>query len=314
MARPAPRPGHLPPPAVSDIPARQNDPALLKLLRAKSAAYDWTQRLYTIQFFTLVVLPLILAIWQRLSPGISWLTGAVGFLLVVADWKLVEPTQKRWKGFGAAFQEQFDCALFGTPWRGDRNGSPPSAELIHRWSGRHPSTNGLKDWYSPVVGGLPPLAATIVCQRTNGLWNGTMRERYAVCIQALVVTLIIALLAVTLGVGVTARTVFAAVGLALPLFRWVFKEMTQQKEAGAASQKVVERAEKLWRRLLDGGARERPAIEQEIRELQNDIFDQRRLDHQVFSWVYSWWRESDEQTMHAGAEALVSEYLRTRSP
>ena len=83
------------------------------------------------------------------------------------------------------------------------------------------------------------MAATIVCQRTNGLWNGTMRERYAVCIQALVVTLIIALLAVTLGVGVTARTVFAAVGLALPLFRWVFKEMTQQKEAGAASQKVV---------------------------------------------------------------------------
>jgi hypothetical protein len=266
--------------------------------------------LYTLQFFTLVMLPLILATWQRLSPGMAWLTGAIGFLLVVADWQLIEPAQKRWKRFGAIFQEQFDCTLFGVPWRRDRNGAPPSAELIHQWSGRHPSTEGLKDWYSPLVGGLPPLAATIVCQRTNGYWNGTVRERHAESIQVGVGILLIVLLGVTLGVGITARTVFAAAGLSLPLFRWVFKEVTQQKEASSASRSVVERADKLWRRLLDGEARKTPqATEQEIRELQNDIFDQRRRDQQVFKWAYSWWRGSDEETMHAGAEALVQEYL-----
>lgn len=313
MSGPAARPGAAPLEALNDIPVRQNDPAMMKLLRAKCAAYDWAQRLYLLQFFTLVILPLGIATWQMLSSEAAWLTGAIGFLLVVVDWLIIERAQKRWKGLGAAFQELFDCTVFVLAWRRDRNGPPPSAELIHRWSERHSSADQLSNWYDRVVGELPPLAAVIVCQRTNGNWNGTMRERYALTLQASVAVLIVVLLAMTLGTGATGRSVFAAVGLTLPLFRWVFKEMTQQHEASSASLNVVERADKLWRQVLDGDVRVKPhAIEQEMRELQNDIFDQRRRDPQVFRWVYSSWRDADEKTMHVGAAALVEEYRRAK--
>ena len=199
-------------------------------------------------------------------------------------------------------------ATFHLPRRRERNGPPPSAEAIHRWSARHPSVEGLQNWYSPLVGTLPLLAATVVCQRTNGYWNGTMRERYANTIQAGVVVLIIAVIAVTLSVGISWPTSFAAAGLSLPLLRWVLKEITQQREASAASRRVVERADGLWRKILEGADSASDSVQQQVRELQNDILDQRRRDPMVFGWVYSWRRTADEETMRVGAECLITEY------
>lgn len=297
---------------LNDLPKRQNDPDMLKLLRAKSAAYDWAQHLYRLQFVTLVVLPLVLAVWQRLSPSVSWIVGATGLLLILTDWWLIEPTQKRCKTLGAMFQELFDCTLFHLPLRRERNGLPPSAEIIHKWSARHPSVEGLQNWYSPLVETLPGPAATVVCQRTNGYWNSSMRTRYAETIKGSLAVLIVLVIAVTLSAEISTRSIVAAVGLCLPLLRWASNEMTQQKEASSTSQRVVERADRLWRRLVDGNDKPE-AIQQESRELQNDIFDQRCRDQQIFKWVYSSWREADEQTMHVGVEALVQEYFGTTS-
>jgi hypothetical protein len=71
---------------------------------------------------------------------------------------------------------------------------------------------------------------------------------------------------------------------------------------------VVDRAEGLWRKLLERGESDLVEIQQDARELQNDIFDQRKRDPMVFGWVYSMWRAEDEETMHVGADALVAEY------
>jgi hypothetical protein len=75
---------------------------------------------------------------------------------------------------------------------------------------------------------------------------------------------------------------------------------------------VVNRSEGLWLKLLERGESGPVEIQQDARELQNDIFDQRKRDPMVFGWVYSMWRTEDEETMHVGAEALVAEYTRVR--
>jgi hypothetical protein len=299
-------------PTLNDIPARQNESHMLKLLRAKTAAYDRAQWLYCLQFVTLVVAPVVLAVWQRLSPGASWVAGAIALLLVITDVYPVEPIQKRWKFFGALFQEQFDCTLFHLQWRRDRNGPPPSSEEVHRWSTRHQALDGLRDWYSPVVGCLPPLAATVVCQRINGYWNATMRSRYSATVQGAVFVLVIIVLGVTLSADLSARTVFAASAFSLPLIRWISKEITYQREAATASRRVVERTDRLWDKLVEADVTTH-VLQQDIRELQNDILDQRRRDPMVFGWAYSWWRAKDEETMRVGAEELVEEYSRTGS-
>ena len=295
---------------VSEIPARQNEPDMLRLLQAKTAAYDAAQRLYRLQFLLLAVVPLLLAIAQRISPEIGWLTGGAGVFALLVDLLLVEPAQKRRKKLGATFQERFDCELFGLPWR-DHHGNVPPRELVQEWADRHSSDEELKIWYRPVVGSVPAIAATIICQRINGYWNSRMRERYAQRIQAVGWIILVATVVLALSMNIELRTVLVAGGLAAPVLRWVLKEMIQQREASEASRKVVQRSDRLWQRLLSSAKRSSVAgIEHEIRELQNDIFTQRCRDPQVFRWVYERWRARDEEIVQAGAEELVAEYRR----
>lgn len=295
------------------IVARQNDPPLLALLRAKSAAYDAARVLAAAQFGCLVVLPVCLAVAQKFFiADAAWVAGAVGLVLVGLDLFLLEPVQKRRKNLGARFQERFDCTLYGIQWRADRIGPLPSPEDLHVWSGRHSSDEGLRDWYSPELGPLPRLAAVIACQRTNGRWNSAMRTRYVRAIWVVMVLSVVGVFALSLWTDIQLRTLIAAIGLSVPLLRWTIKEVTQQNEAGTASQRVVERADRLWRAVLVGGATSQE-LEQSIRELQNDIFDQRRRDPMVWAWVYERWRDADETTMHAAAGAMAVEYRRSNA-
>jgi hypothetical protein len=53
-----------------------------------------------------------------------------------------------------------------------------------------------------------------------------------------------------------------------------------------------------------------PSLESDSRELQNDLFDQRRDSPPIFRWAYARFRDVDEAAMQHAAEALVVDYER----
>jgi hypothetical protein len=234
-----------------------------------------------------------------------------GLALFALDYCWLEPGQKVLKTLGAKMQERFDCTVLDLPWRADRHGAEPTPEEIVRWSRKHPSTAGLRDWYSPVVGRLPLDLARVACQRASGVWNASMRRRYADALVAVAVGVALLLVALAYGTGRSVEGLLTALATLLPLGRWTLREQKSQRESAGKSERVRDRATRLWRRLLDGdGDADVEEVRRDARELQNDVYDQRKGDQQLFAFVYRRFRDRDEEEMQVAAEALVAEYER----
>lgn len=289
-----------------EIHLRQNTPEMIALLQAKCGAYDAAQRLYEWQFGLLFVLPLASALLKFIAPAATPWVLILGAAVVVVDLKVLEPLQKEYKRFGALFQERFDCSLFQLPWRTDRIGHPPTHEVERKWALRHPTRADLVGWYPSVVERLPRQAAIAVCQRASGSWNAEMRHRYARSLWIANVALLALPVCLGLWRSESLLAVLGWIGVMAPVFRWLWREARQQTDAATAGDKVAERAQKLWQRVTVGAC---PSdVSAELRELQNDIYDQRRRDPQVFRWVYELYRDDDEETMQAVADRMVKEY------
>jgi len=156
---------------------------------------------------------------------------------------------------------------------------------------------------------LPHVASVAICQRANGRWNSTMRQRFGRHLLFFAGAIATALVLLALAQGATVLAWGSWLYLALPIFTWLCREGEKQRESAAAAQKLADRAERLWKRLLTGATA--AAVTPEMRELQNDIFDQRKRDQQIFSWVYARYRSDDEASMQTVAELLADEYRRT---
>lgn len=284
----------------------QNSPGMLKLLRAKCAAYDKAQGVYRWQFSISVLLALCLAAMRAILPATAHYAAVGGIIIFLLDWALLEPQQKKLKLIGATLQEMFDCEVLALPWREQRVGPKLAVEDVERWASRHPSNVGLHNWYAAELVQLPLPFARVACQRSNARWNGDMRDRYARHLAVAAVLLASALLLSGILLGAALLTVLEWGATLLPLPMWMLREATRQRTSADDSRRVATRADQLWQRLLAG--EDAKALEGDVRELQNDIFDQRRRDQQVFAWVYRRYRTEDERLMKVGAQAFVDEY------
>jgi hypothetical protein len=294
----------------NDIPATQNRAPMLDLLRAKCALYDAVQRLYVVQAWATVGLPVVLSILKLLLfPALSEPAAVAGLLLLGADLGWLDPKQKQWRALAARAQEMFDVEVLSLPDHSARTGPALDAEAVGRWARKHPSPAGLRNWYPVAVGHLPVEFGRVVCQRANGAWNGIMRRRFAVAIRAaagLIIAIVVIALLITRGAVWDLLTWLATLS---PALSWAVRESKRQMESAEASDTVKERSSALWRALLAGAVTPEAAL-LESRTLQDDIHDQRRQDQQVFGWVYARFRSEQEEEMKVGAEALVGEYQR----
>jgi hypothetical protein len=203
-------------------------------------------------------------------------------------------------------QEAFDCEVLRLPARPDF-APHPAGEKIRKWASRHPSIHGLRDWYSPVFRSLPLPFARVACQRSGLYWTADLREHFAFRLR---IACGIILLALLVGGVVQNASVPEAISWCLtaaPLFVWLAREATRQREAAAANRALIASAEKVWARMLKNDSSDGDSL-QAARELQNEIFNQRKNSPQMFPWVYRTTREGNEEAMHSGAERLLAEY------
>jgi len=294
-------------PTRNRIPEAQNEPRMLDLLRAKTALYDATQTLYVWQFYCSVVFAIGLLLIKIFAPIAAQPVALGSVLLFAVDWGLLDPRQKELRTLAARMQEVFDCQLFEIPYRTDRVGAKPDAEVIANWSRKRPSTSQLRNWYSPEVGQLPLPLARVACQRSSANWNARMRTRFSGWLKSGSILLVLAITLYAVLAHKSAGDWAFWAATILPMVSWSLREARRQAEAAEASTKIAERGRKLWERLLNGSASDEE-IAQETRELQNDIFDQRRRDQQVFGWVYRKYRDHDEETMRIGVADLVDQW------
>lgn len=294
---------------LNEIADRQNSWEMMELLRAKSALYDASQLCYRIQFWLMVVASVALGALKIVAPRSTTYVDLASIALLVLEVLMLDPLQSKWRIDAASMQEAFDCEVLRLPARPDF-APHPEGEKIKKWASRHPSIHGLRDWYSPVLSSLPLAFARVACQRSGLYWTADMREHYAFRLYIACAMILLALLVAGVVKNATVAEAISWCLTAAPLFVWLAREATRQRETAAANRSLVANADKLWARMLKNDLSAEDSL-QAARELQNEIFNQRKSSPQMFPWVYRTTREGNEEAMHSGAERLLLGYRAT---
>jgi hypothetical protein len=292
----------------NEIPLKQNQPRMIALLRAKCERYDFARKLFRLEVVITVIAPAVALVVALIAPGVVPYAAAYGVIALVVGFGL-ERLQESASSQGAKLQELFDRELFDLEWRAEESGTKPAPEDVTEWARRHPDENELENWYPPEVGKLPLSLARIACQRSNGWWDSRMRNRYSDFLVAIAVaTAAIVLIGMAM-FDSRVLFLFELLFALSPIFIWSTREATKHRRLARERERIQERSERAWNDALSGRLNDEQ-LETVSRELQAEIYHQRKANAQMFAWAYSKYRNSNEEAMRVGVRELVAEFDR----
>ena len=295
------------------IKTEQNTRRQLERLGAQRQLYATAKAIFGWQLFLSGLVTVALAFLAIAQPSLKGLAVGWGILLTLADLFWLTPWQKHLRGTAARIQEAFDCDVLELPWNDLKIGKRPEPELIKEASDKYVKWSSnitpVKNWYSKAVGELPIHIGRIACQRSNCWWDAKQRKQYAVYTLAGVALVFLAVLGLSLKSGLTLDDFLLKVLAPLaPTLLLGIRQYLEQTEAATRMDKLKEHADKLWAEALSG----KPVSEISggSRNLQDEIFENRKKSTPVFDLIFKRLRPAYEQQMNFGTEELVAEAKR----
>lgn len=291
---------------LNSIPARQNGPQFMLLLRARSETYRRATQLQVIQLIVTVAVPVASAVIGLIFLDVRPYVATIAIAVTLIDIAVLDRAMKRRLKTAALICEEFDCKLLEIPWNRFAAGKHPEHEIITAAERGWPhGDDKLVNWYPAAVGLAPMHLARIVCQRTNLWYDATLRERYGnlllIAAVAIVITLVLAGLAANLPFADFVVTILAPCA---PLLSWALRDAFKQRDAADAQKTARAEAEALWDLAITGGCAEDECARRS-REFQNTIFQRRVANPLIFPVVYDRLRPGMEVDMNLGAKALL---------
>lgn len=292
---------------LNTIPARQNEPQLMQLLRARSETYRQATRILIIQLIVTVAVPVVSAVIGLIFPHVRPYVATIAIAVTLIDIAVLDRTMKRQLKTAALICEEFDCNLLEIPWNPFAAGKRPEHETITSAERDWPyGDDNLLNWYPAAVGLAPMHLARIVCQRTNLWYDAMLRERYGDLLLLTAVVIVIGLISAGLAANLPfADFVVTILAPCAPLLSWALRDAFKQRDAAEAQKTARSEADALWERAVSGSCAENECTRLS-REFQNTIFQRRVANPLILPFVYSRLRPEMEVDMNLGAEALLS--------
>lgn len=293
----------------SAIVKQQNTPAAIQQLAAQRQLYREAKRVDTIRFcvsLTLALASFLLPyIW---SSGAPWLRASTGLWLIF-DCVVLRGLARSLHSRAALIQELFDTKVLMLPWNEVIAREKPIHEHIVGAVRRFVSYKGdlekLKNWY-PDVSRLPLPSARLVCQRTNIVWDGQLRQRYSTIILLLTLGLGGATIVYALLTGSTILDYLLTFLPAMPALILGAEIVKEQREAVERLDKLQGSIRSLWIEALSGEIED---FVTQSRTLQDQIVVNRKRNPLVPEIVYRWLRDRYEADSWKSAECMIQEAL-----
>lgn len=295
------------------IPSKQNSEDQLDLIAASSYFAGRGKLILGFQILLAVLAPVGWALVIPLQPKLQLWAAFYSIAISIVDAAIFDRLLETLSEQGAKVQEMFDCSVMDMPWHATRVGDPLDGETLNRatkkWKRRHPKPKS--DWYPPVVGMLPPHLGRLLCQRTNCWYDESLRRRYRSWLVTFLAGILIMIFILGLVGGLTLeKFVLAILAPMSPALLWGMREYKRQTKAIQTRERLKSLAEGLWRQAITSPA---PTLDDESRDLQDEIYDTRRTNPRIFNWIYALLRKEQEEDMKAGAERLVTQFS-TQNP
>jgi hypothetical protein len=292
------------------IPARQNEEAALKLMRARQWTYLIAMRLMVAQIVVTIVVPVAAAITTLILPDLRPHFAAIALVALLLDALVLDRHYKTLLKRAAKLGEKFDCVVLDLHWNSFVAGEGPETEDIHSasqsWLRKHDDTE-LRDWYPIAAGEMPMALARIVCQRTNLRYDSELRRSYSLVILVTVVLVSLGLFAVGLLQDLNFTAWILALAPAMPLLSWAGREYYRQRDTADALVELMTKVRGIWQQALDGNCDD-DECRSVSRELQNAIYLRRSTSPLIMPRLYKIKRLSLEDEMNSAASNFLEEY------
>lgn len=295
---------------MSTILTKQNEKAQLDRIAAARYLYRISKQVLVSHAVLSVPLAVtastVAFIWPEARP---W-TALYGVSLTLLDLLWFTPWQKRLRREAAAIQEAFDCDVLVLSWNQLRTGKRVPNEREYAMARAYDKVASqykpIKEWYSKEIDGLPIHVARIACQRANCWWDATLRRKVS---RALLWALSI-LFGTVFITGMLLKLPFDQFVMAvilpiMPAILFGVRHHMDQKEAANRLDELREHADQLWLESMKGTGPY--TLEPRSRQLQDEIFDNRKKNVPVLDKVFNRLRDKMEAQMNHSTAQLAKE-------
>jgi hypothetical protein len=286
------------------IGERQNDPAMLELLRADSWHYKRAKRWHLSRIVGTLVLAACAPVITFWLPSATDAVAVAVAVWVVAARTILNMAERREMRLGVSIQEQFDTELFGLEWNRSLAGRRPAPEDIAD-AARHVGDSALlRDWYAE-TGEAPWPLNVILCQRSSAVWGRRAHWAYGSTVLGIGCLWLLAGVVMALAAHLTLSDYLLKLFLpsqpafldTIDLYR---THLRQSRDKGD----VEEAADSLWAKgVADGDA----VAAADCRQLQDQSYRLRLNGPQIPQWFYRVRRGADEHAMRAAVAKLLSQ-------
>jgi hypothetical protein len=267
-------------------------------LRSRIAANHFYERAKWIHFggaSVAIVLALASPLVLLFRPNWGPTLGAIAGAWIFASRIFFEPYKRDFQLKGATAQERFDCAVLDLDWN-DSLVRRLSEEEVRAASRSMKNLDKSRDWY-PAQVELDWPRSVLLCQRANAVWARRQHRTYArVVIRVTFGWAIVGALIAVLHSASLGEYLVTILLPSLPAFLDASELSRVHAAAASARQLVEDQADA----LLQGGS----ASPQDLRELQDQLFNLRREAPLVPQWFYKMIRPGFEEDMEFAAEQL----------
>jgi len=282
----------------------------IKLLAAQRAFYSRAKKLFGLQLFmsgpVVVVLGIISIMDSNYLSLINFYTVVLSFLEVILFSKEIS----KYKRFGAAIQEDFDCGILRLSWNDVLVTSKVSLEKVNEWSERIKAENrgDLLRWYGdfPDIFSYP--AARIVIQKYNTNWDNDLRNSFLRSVTivaggfAIVIFLIFSL--ENLSFNDFYKVLLPVLPITILLASFYDDNKSSIENLGAVKQKLNQ----AWDDLLHSRKSD-DELMMIARNIQDAIYLHRVDSPLIFDWYYKSRSGMQQGNADFSVEELKNEYI-----
>lgn len=292
---------------------RQNEQASIDKLAAQNQLYaDAKKRLgiYLVLsipvmiLLNVVVKPIFLK--DLLELGFTFdLTDSIAlYALLLSGYEIVFLKRKisELKQKAAKIQEDFDCTVYDLEWNdllcGDKECQLEIKKSSDKYSSKGKSRTRFSDWYTPDVERVEPNKAMLLCQKENLGWDIEQRKKFNHFISIISIFVLIVSLLVGFYFEFTFKSLilsgiipsWPAISFALSNYFENYETIKDKQSLKSATDKV------------DG--MRNPSIKY-VRNIQNQIFLNRKNNSLIFDWFYAYLSEKNQEGISYATKQLV---------
>jgi hypothetical protein len=268
-------------------------------LRSRIAANHFYQRASWIHFggaSLTIILALASPFVLLFRPGWGPMLGAIAGAWIFASRIVLEPAKRDFQLKGATAQERFDCAVLALDWN-DSLVRRLSEEEVRAASRSMKNREKSRDWYPAQVELAWP-RSVLLCQRANTVWARRQHRWYARVVIGLTVGwAVFGVLTAVLHSASLGEYLVTILLPSLPAFLDA-SELSRVHAAAASARQLVEDQ-------ADAFFQSGSPSHQDLREIQDQLFNLRREAPLVPQWFYKMIRPGFEEDMQFAAEQLA---------